>query len=141
MKLRIRQKISRINMLYSHYKRIPKIWNGFNLTGYYGKSPKSILTKIIDYLYIFFVLKILPNNYHLFGFDLRNRSEFKYYLGDATEPIYFQKLRTNLWSHSIIVHDKHVFKCLCLCHNLPVSQHFGILKDHKINEKDISIKE
>lgn len=141
MSFRIRQRMGRVYLLYSHYKRFSQIFRGFNLSSYDGSISKSKLTMIIDYLYIFFILKIMPNNYHLFQFDAKDRSEFKNYLGDTTEPIYYAKLRTNLWSQSILVHDKNIFKCLCRHHDLPVPRHFGILKNHKIDEKDRDLQD
>lgn len=141
MDFRIRERIDRVYLLYSHYKRMPRIFRGFNLPSYDGYSSKSKLTKVIDYLYIFFILKIMPNNYHLFRFDAKDRSQFKFYLGDTTEPIYCKKLRNSLWSHSILVHDKNLFKCLCLCHDLPIPRHYGILKDYKIDGNEIELYE
>lgn len=131
----------RIFKIYLHYRRMFKIFKGFNTPSYYGISSKSAFTKIIDYLYIFFILKIMPNNYHLFGFDFKNRSKFKEYLGDTLEPVYYNQLRCKLWSHNILVHDKFVFKCLCQQNGLPVPNNFGLIKDNKINGNGTNLGE
>jgi hypothetical protein len=140
MNLNLRKKINRVRAMVAHFKRVPKIFNGLNQPGYEeGGQSKSKFVKVLDFLYIFFILKIMPNNYYLFRFDRKDRSEFKKYLGDATEPTYFNQLRSNFWANNIIVHDKYLFKCLCRCHDLPVARHYGIIRNEKINENDISI--
>jgi hypothetical protein len=131
----------RLNLLFKHYKRLPALFHGFDQTSYNGGSAKSKLSKRIDYLYIFFILKIMPNNYHLFCFDAKERSEFKNYMGDTSEPLYYRKMRTTFWSHSILIHDKYLFKSLCRSHNLPVPQHFGIIKNLKLDGNGIGLPE
>ena len=58
-------------IFFSHYKRIFQLFKGFNTLSYsFDKAkikPKS--SQFIDYLYLFFVLRIMPSNYHLFCFD------------------------------------------------------------------------
>lgn len=124
---------SRISSLYLHYRRVFRIFRGFGMPSYDGRNSKSKLTQAMDYLYIFFVLKIMPNNYHLFRFDSKDRTQFKDYLGDSTEPLYYRKLRMNLWSGALLVHDKYLFKCICRCHDLPVPLHFAMIKNNKID--------
>jgi hypothetical protein len=128
-----RKKISRLKLLYFHYKRALRLFSGFYTPSFDPSSSKSKLTKAIDYLYIFFVLKIMPNNYHLFRLDSQDRSHFRAYLGDTTEPIYYNTLRKTFWSQSILVHDKHLFKCLCQYHGLPVPRNYAILRDNQVN--------
>jgi hypothetical protein len=83
----------------------------------------------------------MPNNYHLFCFDKKDRSQFKSYLGDTSEPMYYRKMRSTFWSHSILIHDKHLFKSLCRSHDLPVPRHFGIVKDQKIDGDKIGLSD
>ncbi len=131
----------RIYKLYLHYRRMFRMFKGFNTPSYYGIKSKSALARVIDYLYIFFILKIMPNNYHLFGFESKERSQFKDYLGDTLEPMYYNQLRTKLWSNSSLVHDKYVFKCLCRQNGLPVPYNFGLIKNNKINGNGKDLRE
>ena len=123
--------LSRIYLLFLHFRRLFRLFRGFNTPSYCDCTPKSNLTKAVDYLYIFFILKIMPNNYHLFRFDSKDRSQFKSYLGDITEPMFFRKLKANFWSYSILVHDKYLFKSLCRSHDLPVPRNYAIIKNNK----------
>ena len=123
-------------IFFSHYKRIFKLFKGFNTLSYaFDKDkikPKS--SQFIDYLYMFFVLKIMPSNYHLFGFDTKNRKEFKRYIGCSDSDPYTMGQLQKLWHRkTILVHDKHIFKIICEYHHLPVPRHYGVLKNGVLN--------
>jgi hypothetical protein len=124
-----------------HYKRMFGIFKGFGTPSYSGCSSKSKWEQLLDYLYIFFVLKVMPNNYHLFRFDSKDRSEFQAYLGDTTEPMYYNKLRGSFWSCSILVHDKYLFKCLSEYHDLPVARNYAVIKNKRINGDGMDMRE
>jgi len=111
-----------------HYKRLFKIFKGFNTPSYSidQSKVKSKGSKFIDYLYLFFVLKIMPTNYHLFCFDLKNRKEFKNYIGDKDDPFTAGKL-LRLWGDGLMhVWDKYIFNVICKQHDLPVQRQYGI---------------
>jgi hypothetical protein len=133
--------IGRCRSLYRHYKRIFRIFDGFDTPSFSGGPSKSRLEQVLDYLYIFFVLKIMPNNYHLFQFDTRDRSEFPNYLGDTQEPLYYDKLKSSLWAASILMHDKVLFKCLCECHGLPVPKNYALIRNNRINDNGTDLHE
>lgn len=127
--------ISRTLEIYvAHYRRVFQIFDGFNRPSYCSKNEKvkSRITQILDYLYLFFVLKILPSNYHLFRFDAKSRKQFKEYLGDPWSDPFMKKFRI-LFANGILVHDKYIFKCLCTYHGLPAPRLYGIYQNGSIN--------
>lgn len=124
-----------------HYRRVNRLFHGFGTPSYTGSGSKSVPARILDYLYIFFVLNVMPNNYHLFGFDSKDRSQFKDYLGDTTEPVYYRELRSVFWANSILVHDKYRFKCLCREHGLPVPLNYAVIKDNRIDDNGTNLRE
>ena len=118
----------------AHYKRINRLFGGFWSKSFLEnpKDRKSLAEKVMDYLYIFFGLKIMPENYHLFGFDGKKRSEFKNYLGEPwDEPFVRRKIGT-LWRNGIILRDKEIFKLICDYNNLPIPRHYGHLRFGKL---------
>jgi len=124
-----------------YYLRVFTIFNGINSPSYVvEKVPvKSFPAKVVDYLYLFFILHIFPKNYHLFRFDVKARGEFKQYMGEPDSPILKQRLYDKLWPerYYYLVHDKYLFDCYCRCHNLPVPRIFGLYPDGLIEpEKD-----
>jgi hypothetical protein len=89
---------------------------------------------VVDYLYLFFVLRLDPVNYHLFRFDQKKRSEFKAYLDEPESPLLKNKLFDRLWpkNYLVTVHDKYIFHCLCKYHALPVPEVYGIYRKGKV---------
>ncbi len=125
---------AKANLKISHYKRIPRLFEGFTSDSILVNAgdKKPLVEKFVDYLYIFFRLKIMPQNYHLFGFDGKKRSEFKHYLGEPwDEPLVKRKIG-KLWRNGIILRDKEIFKLICDYNNLPVPRHYGHLQFGKL---------
>ncbi|WP_170302456.1 sugar-transfer associated ATP-grasp domain-containing protein [Desulfosarcina widdelii] len=113
----------------SHYRRLSKLFKGFNNKSYYdfkGINNKRLVTKIFDYLYIFFVLKIYPTNYYLYGFDVKNKNEFKKFIGDRDEPITSAKLKKLVGNNGFLLDDKYFFNLICKHHDLPVPKQWGL---------------
>jgi len=130
-----------VNTNISHYKRIFQLFKGFNTPSFSLEGKKSSkLTQFFDYLYVFFLLKIMPSHYHLFCFDTKNRREFKKYIGcSLSDPHTIRELKTLWGGNKILIHDKYLFKVICEYHNLPVPLHFGKIQDGKrnINQNDL----
>lgn len=128
---------------FSHYKRIFKIFKGFNAPSYsIGKGKiKSKPSQLIDYLYIFFVLKFMPSNYHLFCFDTKNRKEFKRYIGNTVLDHYTKRKFKILWRDNNLIHDKYIFKVICEHHNLPVPMNFGKYRIGERNKQQIDLRQ
>ena len=118
-------------LYYAHYRRIFKIFKGFNSPSYCEDKDKikSKTSQFIDYLYLFFVLKILPSNYHLYCFDTKDRKQFKEYMGDTWEDPFTRKGITSLWKSGMMIRDKLIFKCICEYHNIPVPRNYGIYRN------------
>ena len=119
--------------LIAHLKRTPKLFNGFTSTTYSDAvhKKKSTISVIGDYFYLFFILGIMPRNYKLWQFDVKNRSEFSAYLDEPDSPLLRRRLYSTLWddSYGILVNDKHVFHCICKYHRIPTPQLFGSIRD------------
>jgi hypothetical protein len=91
---------------------------------------------------MFFVLKIMPSNYHLFGFDTKIRKEFKNYMGCSDSDSFTIGKLKKLWHHkTILVHDKHIFKIICEYHHLPVPRHYGVLKNGVLNGQQADLRQ
>jgi hypothetical protein len=115
-----------------HYGQIGNLFKGFS-TPSYGqdkRTPKSKVSQCLDYLYLFFVLRMLPTNYHLFQFDTKSRQQFKDYMDEPSSPALRHKLYKHLWddAYSSLVNDKHIFHCICRQHHLPVPRMFGRIR-------------
>ena len=119
--------------LSSHYLRVFQLFKGFTSTTYcQNKSQvKSMISKFMDYLYLFFILKVLPTNYHLFQFDCRDRKQFRTYMDDPESPMLHHKLYECLWDEKyyFLVHDKYLFHCFCTYHNLPAPKLYGVYRN------------
>jgi len=113
----------------SHYKRLSRLFNGFNNKSYYdinGSSKKNLMIKIVDFLYLFFVLKVYPTNYYLYGLDVKNFREFKHFIGDRDEPITSAKLNKLTGKNGFLLDDKYFFNLICKSHHLPVPKQWGL---------------
>jgi hypothetical protein len=126
----------------SHYRRLLHIFKGFSSPAFSAdpSKVKSKITKFIDFLYIFFVLRMLPSNYHLFCFDTKNRKEYKKYIGStATDPYAAINFRILWGSDTILLYDKLFFNVICKHHDLPVSTQYGIFGNdmHSCQPSDI----
>lgn len=131
-----------LEIYFAHYRRMFKLFDGFNRPTFCATNAKvkSKATQLIDYLYLFFVLKVMPSNYHLFRFDSKNKKQFKEYLGDTWSDPFMKKFQI-LFRNGIIVHDKHIFKCLCEHHNLPVPKLYGIYQNNSINGQETDLRD
>ncbi len=126
---------SQSKLYIAHYKKIYRIFDSFSADSFDADADnkKAFPEKILDYLYIFFKLKIMPDNYHLFGFKRKKRDEFKHYLGETwNEPFITRKIG-KLWGNGIILRDKLTFKIICEYHHLPIPRNYGLLKYGKLN--------
>ena len=119
-----------LRRFYRHYSRIFGLFKGFSSRSFCEDkdSIKPFYTKVIDYLYLFFVLKIFPRNYHLFRMDCRDRSSFRNYLDDPDSPYLKDKFFDVLWPRSYIflIHDKYIFHCMCKFHGIPTPKIYGL---------------
>lgn len=124
------QTLSTIRRYFSHYKRVFTLFNGFHDPSYCGTNNrvKPGWQQVLDYLYLFIIMGVLPSNYRLFRFDAMDRTLFKDYMDEPHAPLLRPKLWRTLWSKStyILVHDKYLFHCLCDHHGLPVPKLYGI---------------
>ena len=122
-----------VHRLLSHYSQVTKLFQGINGPTYSQNSGqiKSKFSILIDYFYLFFILKILPTNYYLFQFDCKDRKQFKEYMDKPIAPILRHKLYNSIWDddYSCLVNDKYVFHCFCQYHNLPVPELYGVWRD------------
>lgn len=133
-----------LRRLSAHYLSIFKLFDGFTAQSYALEPDhiKSFSEKVMDYLYLFFILNVLPKNYHLFRFDVKPRNEFKQYMDDPDAPLLRPRLWESLWPsrYFSLVHDKYLFHCYCDYHHLPVSGMYGLYPDglmEKQNERGL----
>jgi hypothetical protein len=127
----------------SHYKRIFQLFQGFNepsCSKVKGKI-KSKPSQFLDYLYLFFTLKILPVNYHLWCLDLKMRKEFKRYIGDSLADPYTIKKLGILWKdYWVLLKDKLIFKLICEHYRIPVPAHLGTHQNGMGNHSQTNLK-
>jgi len=114
----------------SHYAQLPALFRDivpYTPNGSLAKG-KSGFAAFVDCLYLFFVLKVVPRNYYLFGFNEKSREEFKEYMDEPVAPLLRTRLYETLWnsSYSSLVNDKYIFHCLCRYHGIPVPEVYGI---------------
>lgn len=124
--------IKSLARLLHHYKQVGSLFREFNSPSYNPEqaSLKSKVDQFVDYLYLFFVLRVLPTNYHLFQFDAMPRDRFKEYMDEPSSPFFRHKMYTHLWddAYSCLVNDKYLFHCMCRHHFLPVPTLYGVLR-------------
>jgi hypothetical protein len=140
-----------------HYIQVGKLFQGFNSPSYNQDKTrlKPKVSQFLDYLYLFFVLRVLPSNYHLFQFDTKPRELFKEYMDEPSSPSLRHKMYAKLWddAYSSLVNDKYVFHCICQHHHLPVPKLYGVIRKgtfivadsglptiHKGDEKKVVVK-
>lgn len=116
-----------------HLKRAPMLFTGMSSNSYSGavQSRKSKATLIADYLYLFFIRGMLPRNYKLWQFDVKDRREFSTYMDEPDSPFLRRLLYSTLWddAYSILVNDKYLFHCYCQSHQIPTPLLHGVLRD------------
>ncbi len=143
--MRIVEAINVIRRYAAHYGRIMDLFGGFDTPGLGGDGNhyKPALTRVVDYLYLFFVLGVLPSHYHLFRFDTMERRRFKEFMDDPHAPLLRPKLWSTLWkkTHYILVHDKYLFSCLCEHHGLPCPRCYGLVKRDALPEARVFLKD
>ena len=85
-------------------------------------------------MYCFFVLKVVPRNYYLYGFNTKDRREFKEYMDDADSPMLKRKLYEKLWNlgYTSLVNNKYIFYGLCRHHKIAVPEIYGIYDNGKV---------
>jgi hypothetical protein len=124
-----------VGHLASHCQRMPKLFFGIRSTSYRAEAQKrkNVLSIVIDYLYLFFVLGMLPRNYMLWQFDTKKRSEFKWYMDEPDSPFLRWRLYSTLWddAYSILVNDKCVFHSYCRFHQIPTPRLWGVFRDSR----------
>lgn len=115
-----------------HYMQVGSLFRGFNSPSYtQGMTKcKSKGSQFLDYLYLFFVLRMLPTNYHLFRFDAKPRKQFREYIDEPSSLSLRHKLYAHLWddAYSSLVNDKYVFHCVSQYHHLPVPRIHGVFR-------------
>lgn len=114
----------------SHYAQFPELlrYIAMPYQNGDGRIAKSRLSIIIDHLYLFFVLKVMPVNYYLFQFNRKARERFKEYMDEPGAPLLRHKLYRSLWNdrYSSLVNDKYLFHCLCRYHGISVPELYGV---------------
>lgn len=127
-----------------HYAQFPALFTEIvpSSNGHGGKC-KSRFAIILDVMYCFFVLKVVPRNYYLYGFDTRDRREFKEYMDDADSPMLKRKMYETLWNlgHTSLVNNKYIFYGLCRHHKIPVPEIYGIYDNGKVAPDGRSLKQ
>jgi hypothetical protein len=129
----------------SHYAQFPALFREIVPNPQNGNPTrgKSGFAAFIDRLYLFFVLGVVPRNYYLFGFNEKEREEFKDYMDEPVAPLLKARLYEALWndSYSSLVNDKYVFHCLCRCHGIPVPDVYGIWAQGSIKGDGSSLEQ
>jgi hypothetical protein len=124
-----------------HYKQVGILFRGFNSPSYNQDktSLKPKFSQFLDYLYLFFVLRVLPANYHLFEFDSKPRKLFKEYMDEPSSPSVRHKMYAYLWddAYSSLVNDKYLFHCMCRQHHLPVPNLYGLIRQGTFVTADV----
>jgi len=120
----------------SHYAQFPALFKDIVPLSPNGGAAegKSKFLVIMDCLYLFFVLKVVPRNYYLFGFNAKKREEFGAYMDEPVAPLLRHKLYKSLWNddYCSLVNDKYLFHCLCRYHGIPVPEVYGIYSDGSV---------
>jgi hypothetical protein len=115
-----------------HYKQVGILFRGFNSPSYNQDQTRHRpkVSQFLDYLYLFFVLRVLPVHYHLFQFDAKPRERFREYMDEPSSPSVRHKMYAYLWddAYSSLVNDKYLFHCMCRQHHLPVPNLYGLIR-------------
>ena len=129
----------------SHLAQFPALLREIVPNAPNGKTAegKSRFAAFIDCLYLFFVLGVVPRNYYLFGFNEKEREEFKEYMDEPVAPLLRTKLYQTLWndSYSSLVNDKYVFHRLCRYHGIPVPEVYDIWTQGSLKGDGSSLKQ
>ncbi len=117
----------------SHLAFLPSLFSSVptyakNGAGTLGKSKLSVFC---DFLYLFFIVKLLPENYYLFGFHTKSWEEFKTYMDGPIAPLLKHRLYKAFWDegYTCLVNDKVIFDSICRSQGIPVPRMYGILSD------------
>ncbi len=112
---------------------------------YSSENPlkKSSLTTVIDFSYLFFILRIIPTKYYLFQFDVKDRKQFKEYMDDPSSALLRGQLYERLWDnhYTSLVDDKYIFHCHCRYHGIPVPNLYGLVRNRSYFELDSKAEE
>lgn len=129
----------------SHYAQFPGLFKDVATFDEDGNEAagKSKLSVIIDFLYIFFMLKMLPHNYYLFRFNRKPRKEFKNYMDGPVAPLMKHRLYASLWndSYCCLVNDKYLFHCFCRYHGITVPEVYGVYSGGSLKSDGCSLKD
>jgi hypothetical protein len=127
----------------SHYAQFPALFREIVPPATSRGKTKSRLAITLDFMYLFFVLKVVPRNYYLFSFNEKSREEFKAYMDESGTPLLKSRLYKTLWndSYSSLVNDKYVFHCLCRYHGIPVPDVYGIYAQGKFKKDGSTLQQ
>lgn len=127
-----------------HYAQFPALFREIvPISNGHSGRRKSGLTVVLDLLYCFFVLRMVPRNYYLFGFHMKPRCEFRNYMDESNSPVLKRRLYETLWpaGYCSLVNDKYVFHCLCCYHHIPVPEVYGICANGIVRENGKRLEE
>jgi hypothetical protein len=128
-------KMRRTHQYVRHYAQFPELFTGIiHFANGNESRKKSRFAILVDILYCFFVLKMMPRNYYLFGFHTKDRREFKNYMDETDSPLLKRRLYESLWDvkYTSLVNDKYIFHCLCMYNQFPVPEIYGTYVDGTI---------
>lgn len=96
----------------------------------WSQCSRSKSGVVIDFLYIFFVLKYFPDNYSPCRLWEKPRSEWAYYYGSNYDPYQRKQLRqaVQLKKYEIIYEDKLLCHELCMGKNISTPEIISILE-------------
>lgn len=95
------------------------------------KKIKVGRTKVIlDFLYIFFVLRSFPDNYSACRLWEVPKNQWKYYYGSNYNPFQRGALRKYVQpkKYEILYEDKSICASLCRAHSIPTPQYIGVIE-------------
>jgi hypothetical protein len=98
----------------------------------WDECQRARLKVLLDFAYIFFVLKDYPDYYSKFRLWEKERSEWKYYYGSTYNPYQRYRLSQEVQKkeYSIVFEDKYICDKLCAQQNIPIPKFLGFIEPH-----------
>ncbi len=136
--------LQRLSHNVHHYAQFPALFTEIvpSSNGHGGKKQVPFYHHPGHHV-LLFRSETVPRNYYLYGFNTKDRREFKEYMDDADSPMLKRKLYETLWNlgHTSLVNNKYIFYGLCRHHKIPVPEIWGIYDNGKVTPDGRSLEQ